>query len=223
MKNTKTHNRNSRPGYAVIILLVMGLAIYLILQLVMVGEFRLPGSADPNLPWNQFQFASSPNQIPQPTAQQVDLSEQIKYNPNVRKKSDARGELKILVQPDGLVAAEWQGNFWGEKKAQYDVIGGQTAGHIDPEKPFINKDGNKVRQKLYFFTRGDYAVLETDHDEGHVRTLTGSLYVEGWINPDKSAFGNVFLVPQPDNYKVFTWTGKPEEPKNIKINGITSW
>ena len=114
----------------------------------------------------------------------------------VSRKGESRGQVEIVLSPDGKAA--------GNISCQYEYtdssyqIGAEFAGNIDPTKIFKNKDG-KNKKPLYFITKGKYTQIKTDKAGKGSWTTIKNVYVVGWVEPDFSAKGKMFLMTSEGN------------------------
>jgi hypothetical protein len=114
----------------------------------------------------------------------------------IARKGENRGQIEITLSPDGKAA--------GNISCQYEYtdssyqIGAEFAGNIDPTKIFKNKDG-KNKKPLYFITKGKYTQIKTDKAGKGSWTTIKNVYVVGWVEPDFSAKGKMFLMTSEGN------------------------
>jgi hypothetical protein len=114
----------------------------------------------------------------------------------IARKGENRGQIEITLTPDGKAI--------GKISCQYEYtdssyqISADSAGNIDPTKTFKNKDG-KNEKPLYFITKGKYTQIKTDKAGKGSWTTIKNVYVVGWIEPDFSAKGKMFLMTSEGN------------------------
>lgn len=115
---------------------------------------------------------------------------------DVSRKGENRGQIEITLSPDGKAAGQCSCQY-GYTDSSYQITA-EFAGNIDPTKIFKNKDG-KNEKPLYFITKGKYTQVKTDKAGKGSWTTIKNVYVVGWIEPDFSAKGKMFLMTSEGN------------------------
>ncbi|MDD5459805.1 MAG: hypothetical protein PHF37_10490 [Phycisphaerae bacterium] len=120
-----------------------------------------------------------------------------------------------MVTPDGFIKGGWTGNFDIARGIDYQVMAAKLDGSIDAEKVFTDASGNEDYTKLFFMAKGNFTILENDDNSGLVRTISGYFYVRGWINPDKSASGDLTMTTDHREYRQLVWAAKPAKQPSL--------
>lgn len=124
----------------------------------------------------------------------------------VDENNGRRGKLELFVGSDGMVAAEWSGEYNDEEKNNFLVMGGSAEGNTDPTMIYKNETGED-RSLLYLITKGNFVLLKTDK-KNRVSRPGGKIYVVGWIRPDMSAFGTLHLTRDKVDQTIYNWTAR---------------
>lgn len=140
------------------------------------------------------------------TDEHPDITETLRFSPEVRQEGESFGQMLLFILPDGTVSGGWGGDFDAATRMNY-VIKSSFKGNIDPSKTYTDEDGEDP-SKLYFITRGKYSELETNFKTSKVRHIMGRIYVVGWLSPELTAFGRIHMTPDKKTQKIFEWSGE---------------
>jgi hypothetical protein len=121
----------------------------------------------------------------------VVIEDETILNGLVERKSEGRGNIEIVIEPNGLAKGHWQCAY--EYPDSNYTITADFKGNIDPKKTFEDPKGTN-KQLLYFITKGKYTELKSDTKTGNQWPSEDTIYVVGWINKDYSAKGKLFLM-----------------------------
>ena len=204
-------NDSNRPkGFLLLqtlIVIAIGMMIYYFSFYRISGSDLKEQQAHPgNYPWLQEDRIGS--------GHQQELNELQPYRQNllelqgrvVDENHARRGKLELTVTPDGLVLAEWRGEYNDQEKSNFLVMGGAAEGNTDPS--FVYQDDNgEDRALLYLITKGNFVLLKTD-SKNRVSQPGGRIYIVGWLRPDMSAFGTLHLTNDKIDQTVFNWTAR---------------
>jgi len=182
----------------------------LALAVVLVVRSFLQGSLDPNLPWNEeFRILKEGQTVKQrSSAEQTTIGQVLRYKADAEQGGSPRGQVNILIYPDGIVKGVWNGEYDTGDGTHCLVMAASFKGNIDPTKPYPNAEGKKQSQ-VYFITKGTFVILETRMESGKSRSITGYVYVRGWLEPDYTAVGEVVVTENRKTCEIFSWGGLP--------------
>jgi len=145
-----------------------------------------------------------------PGEEQPQLSKPLGIVAKASEEDKPRGQLELLIMSDGSVQGHWGGQYRISKYVDYQVMGCQFKGLVDPEEVYSDDEGEDP-SKLFFISKGPFSILETNDDNGKVRSLGGHIYVRGWLSLDNSIDGEIILTNDEQNFYLYTWNGKCEE------------
>lgn len=208
--------KGKRSGSAIVVLIVLVVVVCVILVAKMVLKEK---PQDANLvegltPWKEWRMRQTWTEPPaEPSAEQAQIPDFLSYDTNVKLKdaTDPRGELMLSLAPDGEVSGGWYGSYYKKPKINFDIMGGGFGGRTYPGKMYKDVDGEDP-SKLYYICAGKFSVQETDMDKGTVFQRVGELYVKGWINPDLSVTGEIYITSDEKYFETFTWVAKQPLP-----------
>ncbi len=210
MKKLKNH------GYVLIGFLIV---VLIIVMLYMVDLTAMFGPMDRNRayeerPWFENQRLLNKDTLPiKQTGKKgkVVIKDQTILKASVQRDSQNRGDIEIVIEPNGLAKGHWQCAY--EYTDSSYAISADFAGNIDPTKTFENQNG-KNKQLLYLITKGKYEEIKTDKKTANQWPSKHTIYVVGWLNKDYSANGKLFLMAD-DNEEThgnaeYDWQTKPK-------------
>ena len=126
-------------------------------------------------------------------------------NAQVKGSLEPRGEIYLLIRPDGTVTGQWHGYYYKARKIHYDIIGANFVGSIYSSNIYSDQNGQDP-SKLYFLTRGKYLMQETNPDRRRVTNKGGYNYVRGWIGTDYKVTGEITITPNEKYFEAFEMT-----------------
>ena len=175
-----------------------------------IGPSSLFSNTDSSLPWNEQERIWPEGQSRQVHlyANQPKLVNAMRYKAGAEQDEKPRGEISILVYPDGTVKGVWNGEYDGSDGTHYLIMAASFAGNIDPSKKFI-ENGKRDQSMLYFITAGAYNLVETTSSGGHPRDASGFLYVRGWLDPNYTAVGELIITKNKKSFETFSWAARP--------------
>lgn len=133
----------------------------------------------------------------------------MEYRVNVKEERNDRGLISLMISPDGTVEGGWVAEYDTlSPRMNYTVVNAGFKGNTDPSKIYSDAEGED-KSKLFFITKGNFLILETNFDNGKVKNVTGNVYVTGWINPDYSASGKITITSDKKSLQAFHWQGEP--------------
>lgn len=171
------------------------------------------GRSDIEVPWRQWYdiFVRTQKGRPpgEPTAEQPQLSQSLSVAAKPEEDGQQRGSMLLFILPDGTVQGQWGGQFRISKDADFQVMGCQFKGLVDPEEVYSDEQGEDL-SKLFFITKGRFTILETNDATGKVRKLAGNIYVRGWLSLDGQTNGELILTCDEKNFYLYIWQGNAE-------------
>ena len=203
---------------------------------ILLGPSLLFSGSDSSLPWNEEYRILPQGKTPEInlTENQPQLTRVLRYKTQPQQQDDARGNLSFLIYPDGSIRGVWNGEYdrfvesaapdanqpAQEMANQTDdyhciVMAASFNGNVDPSKPFtkcaarLTADGAGSNSNLFFLARGTFTMLETQQSTGHSRSVLGYIYVRGWLYPDYTAVGEIFITENKRSYDAFDWVAQP--------------
>jgi hypothetical protein len=201
--------RGSTLAVIIVLIILAGIILYF-LDL----PSRLP-KKDPNAvglePWEEWRIREKQpgNDRGKPSEYQPELSEIIEFSVDAQAKDvehTPRGTVSLVVQPDGTVSGGWGGNYYNDRQINFDG-GGGVSGYVCPSKIYGGgeEEDEEDESKLYFITKGEFVLHETDFEKSRFHIRGGDLYITGWINADYTAFGEVTITSDEKYYERFHW------------------
>lgn len=199
----------NRKGFAGLIVLV-SIAIVMILAMIqMKGMFKpLPKPKEPVIdnerPWLVAdEYLDGDGMVELPTEPQPLIVNAIKIEAPVNRKGNPRGDCFIEIDTMGLVKGSWNCTYqYEEKQYTYHAAFG---GNVVADRVFVDKDGNKDKSKLFFFTKGKYTQTQSNQTSGSEFDTDGDVYVTGWLKKDYSASGKITITTDEKWSAVYEW------------------
>lgn len=210
-------HRAERSGYVLLLVLVIILVLGMLFYYSrMHGSVYQIGKGESNIevPWRQWHaiFVRTKKGRPPglPNAEQPQLTKALVVVAKPVEEEQQRGQLELFIFPDGSVRGRWAGQFVIKKDVDFQVMGCQFNGQVDPEHIYSDEQGDDP-SKLFFITKGPFTILETNDDSGRVRSVTGHIYVRGWLGLDNTIEGEIILTSDEKRFYLYTWKGKVRE------------
>jgi hypothetical protein len=156
-------------------------------------------------PWKEWRLReSNPKALQMLSEEQPDITKGVRYDVNVNYQDEGRGQLYLVIQPDGMVMGAWNGHYHKEKsKLSIDIQNGDFAGYVCPLKIYRDENGEDP-SKLYFIAKGDFLIHESDL-ESKYHIITGALYVTGWIDADYAVRGKIVITSDEKYSEIYDW------------------
>jgi hypothetical protein len=207
----------NRPAFALLMLLivvVIGMLIYYFaLSPVDRKTAREQKKSPDEYPWVEewrIKDRKVGDAAEQPISEeQPKITEILEYSVNVQEKRNDRGLVSFTILPDGTVEGVWAAEYDTlSPRMNYTVVKAGFKGNTDPSKIYSDADGED-KSKLFFITKGNFLILETNFDNGKVKNVIGNIYVTGWINPDYSVTGKITITSDKKSLQAFQWQGQP--------------
>ncbi len=166
-------------------------------------------------PWKEWRLRqANPKPSQEPSDKHPKIAQQLECQGSAEAKDKQitpRGEITLLIAPDGKVAGMWGGNYYNDAKVNFEG-GGDFAGYICPAKIYKEETGQEDPSRLYFIAKGKFQLHESDLQKTYYIRV-GDLYVTGWLSPNYNVEGKVTLTSDEKYYETFYWKGyaKPSE------------
>jgi hypothetical protein len=179
--------------------LVAALAAFILL----VGPSFLFSNSDPSLPWNEQSRILPPGKTPQfkLSESQPQLTDTLRYKTQVEQGGQPRGDISVLIYPDGTVKGVWNGEYDETNNVHCLILAASFAGNIDPSKRFVKSD----LSRLYFLTVGTSTLMETNLSTNRDRGINSFIYVRGWLDPNYAVIGELIITEDKKTYETFSW------------------
>lgn len=198
----------NRPGYA---LLVMILLIVVICTLVWLDPTALFRQPDPNLPWNQeYRLVKGDQEVAAPSEEQPQITRTLRFEAPVMKEDARRGKIGIAIGRSGRIEGNWGGEFYPDPNVNHTLMGCTFRGNIDPSNIYEDEQG-RDRSKLYFITKGKFIILSTNRGTGKVKKVAGYIYLTGWLDTENNATADVTITQDKRSYQRLSWKAKGKE------------
>ena len=174
---------------------------------IFVGPSSLFSNSDPSLPWNEEGRVLSRDRTSQfhLSEYQPKLTKVLRYKAQVEQGGQPRGEINVLIYPDGAVKGVWNGEYDGLNDVHCLILAASFTGNIDPSKRFVKSDPSK----LYFLTVGTSTLMETNLSTNRDRGINGFVYVRGWLDPNYTAVGELVITRDKKTFETFSWVAVP--------------
>jgi hypothetical protein len=178
----------------------------LICAITVVFGFFVPSFTsylNPQLPWNEESRILPPGKIPsRPLSNDgPKLGEVLHYKTTPTLEGLPCGNLNFFITPEGIVKGLWNGEYDTFDDVHCTILAASFAGNIDASKSFV--EGNlHDPSKLYFITRGTITMLKSSAFGNY--GVNGLIYFHGWIDPNYTAAGELFVTKNKKSYEMFT-------------------
>ena len=204
-------------GFAVLLVLAVTVVIVMLIYYMRMHGivYRIgKGRSDIEVPWRQWDelgVRKRKGRPPgRPTEQQPQISMPLGLTADASEDGQSRGRLILFFLPDGTIQGQWGGQFPIRKDVDFQVMGGQFKGVVDPEEVYSDDVGEDP-SRLFFITKGRFMILETNDETGRVRNVAGHIYVRGWLCLGNVVEGEVILTSDEKNFHLYTWEGRAEQ------------
>lgn len=222
----------NRSGSAIVVILIIA-AIVAIAYAVGKPIFfpprppsENPSSSHEVFPWEKEDSLLKKDKKPQFTVS--------KKQPNIEgglllqcsvKQTGKLGDLGIVISPDGLVEGGWSADYNKSKgKVQMNfMVNGTFEGNIDPSIVFFDENGEDP-SKLFFICKGRVGIVALELSGKSGGMVGQKIYVTGWINPDHTAKGELYLLPDRKTHKIYNWKTvyRPDKSKRNILEGLVN-
>jgi hypothetical protein len=187
--------RGKNNGSAVIALLV-AIVVVALLYFIDLSSIFGPidkGAAYSEKPWFEEQRLVNHFPVKQTgKGGKAIILNQLTLESPVTRHGTERGNIKIIIEPNGLAQGHWQCSYeHPEDKSKYNITA-DFKGNIDPTKTYCDPNGYN-KKLLYMITKGKYKEIRTDASNLQW-PREAVVYVVGWIDKNRSARGKVFLM-----------------------------
>lgn len=186
------------------------LAAAVVAFFLLIGPSSLFINSDPTLPWNEQKRLTPRGMTPQfhLSEEQPKLTNVFRYKTQVELDDQPRGEINILIYPNGTVKGIWNGEYDRSDDVHCLIMAASFTGNIDPTRQYI-ENGTGDPSKLYFLTVGGYNTLETNMSTKQSRNVSGFVYVRGWLDLNYAVVGEVIITEDKKAFETFSWASLP--------------
>lgn len=191
----------------ILVLIACLVCIVIFLKWYLKSSVQDPDLHDYPEVWKEWSVReSSKKPIQEPSAEQPDISEGIKFDTNLSDKEsgEPRGEMILFVGHDGGVAGNWNGLYHKGQTRSFQIMSGGFGGRVYPAKVYRSESGKTDPTMLYMIAKGEFLVLETDTTKGGVENITGDIYLRGWLSRDYVLTGEVTITSFGKEVEKFT-------------------
>lgn len=199
-----------------LILVMLGMVLFYVRMHGPVYEIG-KGKSDITPPWRQWhkiQVRLRDGPLGNPTEEQPQLSKPLEIQARPVQDGNQRGEIRLMILADGTVQGMWGGEFFINKKVDFQVMNCRFEGMVDPEEVYEDEEGEDP-SKLFFVAKGKFVILETNNDTGRVRNVVGDAYARGWLGLDDEVSGDVIITTDERKFYVYTWEGRAGEVEGM--------
>jgi len=183
-----------KNGFAILIVLV-AVVILMLLYFMQIDTLFGPGlPSEPagleEHPWILAELlASEGEDIKLPRRPKLKLEEAFVITVPVTRNEARRGEVAVAFNTDGRISANWQCTY--EQAGIPYRVDSQMNGNVHVKRTYQDKTG-KDKSRLFCIARGKYT--KTPIDQTATGGETGTTWLIGWINPDRSIEGHVTIT-----------------------------
>jgi len=189
-----TFSGRRESGFAILIVLV-AVAVLMLLYFVQIDTFFAGGPPTPPAgieqhPWVLEDLLADENdEIRRPRSPKLLLTEPMSFIAPVTRDDADRGIVSIQLDDDGRIAATWECSY--EQTGVMYSINAEMTGNIDTKHTYRGEEG-KDKSRLFFIARGHYT--KTPLDGSTAGGESGTSWLTGWIQPDRSITGHVTIT-----------------------------
>ncbi|MBN2210110.1 MAG: hypothetical protein JW709_01825 [Sedimentisphaerales bacterium] len=217
-----------RGGYALLLGLLITIAIGMIIYYF---SFYRPArktqamqvSRPDEFPWvNDWRIRGSGAVRPKgaevfnPSPEQPQFTEAMFLRIKPQENNNSRGKVELTIASDGSIIGLWSANYKADNGYRYEVMGADLEGNTDATNRYKDDSGEDPA-KLFFITTGNFIMIETD-PRNRVKSVAGDIYVVGWIAPDLTAHGRLYLTTdRVECQRIFEWTGTVWKLSEVKF------
>jgi hypothetical protein len=162
------------------------------------------------LPWNEESriLPAGRTLSKPPSADQPKIDDVLHFRATPYLDDFLRGKLMFLISPDGYVKGIWNGEYDQAGDVHCIILAASFSGNIDPSKPCIEGNTHDA-SKLYFIAKGTFTLLENGPLQIGRPGVNGLIYVCGWLDPNYTATGELYLTEDKKSYEAFSWSAAP--------------
>lgn len=207
LSNKQGPDAHFRCGSAMLVVLIavaIGMVIYFLSMRTIFAPGLERGSILPAArPWLQEDRILADDKIVEmPEAPKPEISEKFTLVARASRDGNSRGTIEITFDTHGRVAGRWRcGYSHGGQEYSYNA---SFRGNVDVDVAY-ESDGKKDKSLLYFITKGGYAQKSTSVESGVTGTEKGTVYVAGYLGPDRSATGEITITTDRKWSAVYQW------------------
>lgn len=193
-------------GFWVRFLTFAGVAV---VTIVLVGTSFMTRGTEAQLPWNEEkQMLGRRHAAEGVLAEQPQIERILRYKSDVEQEGHGRGEVNLLIYPEGTVKGVWNGRYDFGDGVERVIMAASFSGNTVPGKRYVGENGPD-RSKLYLMAKGTYVIMESKAGSGVEENTSGYLYVTGWVEKDFTAVGDLYITRDRRTYERFDWGATP--------------
>jgi hypothetical protein len=188
-------SNSPKSGFALLII-VVAIALMMLLYVLQMDTLFAPAKESKPVemekrPWAYEHFLIPPDKtVKKPKAPRPLLTEPFRIAGPAERNGQPRGQVKIAFDTDGRLTAEWHCDYASDDKTH--SFTSQMAGNVSVKMDYEDKTGTD-ETRLFFIGKGDYVHL-TSVPEAEPTREKGTVYLIGWLKPDRSAEGFVTIT-----------------------------
>jgi len=176
---------------------------------------------DPSLVWNNEVFlVGDDGTVPSPSDEQPQFDVPLQFKSALTNEAGlSRGDINFTIDSEGWLSGSWGGEFVFKKGVDHQVMKGEFFGNIVSSKVYCDDSGVEDESHLYYYSKGQYLLLEYDNNKSRVRKFFGTIYVTGWINDEYITTGEMVITRDKKEFKKYKFEAKGREPE-FNIGGL---
>ena len=193
---------------------------FVLCMLVGAAIFLGPGiyrnlTMDPSLVWNNENFlVGDDDAVGSPTDEQPQFEMPLQFKSALKNEAGlSRGKISFIIDSEGWLSGSWGGEFKFKQGVDHQIMKGGFAGNIVPSKVYCDENGDEDETCLYYYSKGQYLLLEYDNNKSKVRKFFGTIYVTGWINDEYVATGEMVITHDKKEFKKYKFEATAREPE----------
>ncbi len=202
----------SKNGFALLLVLI-AIAIIMVMMATQMKTLFGPGLPSEPIgpeerPWLlDKHLVPAEEGIKMPNSPKPELNESLTIHGTVTRNDAPRGTAQVIFETDGRVEASWTCRYSYDEET-YTITTEEMLGNIVVKEIFEDENG-KDKSRLFFVTKGKYS-----KKSGQVTPDTivekGTVYVHGWLSPDRSVTGHVSISQKKDWGAAYEFTAPPQ-------------
>jgi hypothetical protein len=170
---------------------------------------------DPSLVWNNEELlVGEDDTVSTPADEQPQFEMPLQFKSALTNDAGmSRGDVSFIVGSEGRLSGSWSGEFKFKQGVDHQIMKGEFYGNIVPSKIYCDENGQEDETCLYYYSKGQYLLLEYDNNTGKVRKFFGTIYVTGWINDQYVAKGEMIITRDKKDFKKYNFEATGREPE----------
>jgi hypothetical protein len=209
MSSMSRFNRKGNVVVFVIIAIVVVAAIWIV-NYMKTERFPVAENvscSDEKFPWQEHSRIVLPGEEINTDLGQnmVDISDGLAFRITV-EDTQYGNQMTLLIGPNGTVSGGWvtDHNKKGDGYSMNYNMNASFEGNIDPSCAYFDSDGEDY-SKLFVTARGNVTIVAMNMKTDATGMSTNDIFVSGWINKDGKAKGNMGIILDSGNHKIYQW------------------